>query len=526
MESLLSSLRFALPLLASCLSALPAVADLPDVVDDDWIVVETGRVQTFSRLDIDETLPLVEAFERLPDALGDFLGLDLEPPAPIRVYIFARGREYRPYAAGEDGFSNTAPVGNLLSGPTGDTIAFVGDQRESFESIVFRGLALRLLRAHRPEWPAWLIRGLGEYVDRFRVENGEAKLGWSVRAHLFTLDDADFTPLPELFALSPQQLQQRYFAAQCWALVHYFLHGEDGTLRPKLFRYLELRAEGRDVAAAIREAFGTEPDRLRRAARLYLELPRLPRTEVAVAPLEATVRELSPLEVRVALARLLVAQGRSRAGGARAHLRAALEIDGEHAPALSLLALLRLEAGEVAESLRLAERARALAGDDPEILRVQGYALYDLGRHDEASAALRRSLELDPRHAEARRVLAQSETALLRARFDRVSSLRAQDRSAEALALLEEIAENLDALPVALRQRLEAELEQVRAIHAEETVDARFDAAVASYRGGRLDEAEAAFESLRLEVEDPETRERIDRMLRLVRYERSKSDGS
>lgn len=80
---------------------------------------------------------------------------------------------------------------------------------------------------------------------------------------------------------------------------------------------------------------------------------------------------------------------------AREELAAALLHHPHNVDALSLLAIVELEAGQPEDSLTAADAALALDPADDRSLRIRGYALADLGRVDEAVTAAEKLLDVD-----------------------------------------------------------------------------------------------------------------------------------
>jgi len=80
---------------------------------------------------------------------------------------------------------------------------------------------------------------------------------------------------------------------------------------------------------------------------------------------------------------------------AREELAAALLHHPHNVGALSLLAIVELEAGQPEDSLTAADAALALDPADDRSLRIRGYALADLGRVEEAVTAAEKLLDVD-----------------------------------------------------------------------------------------------------------------------------------
>ncbi len=102
---------------------------------------------------------------------------------------------------------------------------------------------------------------------------------------------------------------------------------------------------------------------------------------------------------RVQLAAALAHHRAGRAAEAEATYRALIAAQPDHADALNLLGVLRLQAGAAAEAEALIERAVTARPEVADYRNNHGEALRTLGRLDEAEHAFRAALERDPRQA-------------------------------------------------------------------------------------------------------------------------------
>lgn len=96
------------------------------------------------------------------------------------------------------------------------------------------------------------------------------------------------------------------------------------------------------------------------------------------------------------------AQAAGRWRQAADEFKRVLELDPRHLEAINALAVAYAESGELDESLLWFEHALALAPAAAHVHNNYGYALYRLGRLDDAEQALRRAQDLDPGHARTR----------------------------------------------------------------------------------------------------------------------------
>jgi Flp pilus assembly protein TadD len=97
---------------------------------------------------------------------------------------------------------------------------------------------------------------------------------------------------------------------------------------------------------------------------------------------------------------------------AEAAAESALRYAPSCAKAHENLAKLLFQSGRAAEALAYFDRAATLMPDDAGLHFNHGIALSREGRLDEAIAAVRRGLDLRPRHVRAQALLAQLEASL------------------------------------------------------------------------------------------------------------------
>jgi hypothetical protein len=100
--------------------------------------------------------------------------------------------------------------------------------------------------------PAWLNEGLGEYFGE-ALFTGDAYVAgmvpaWRLARVRESIRDGRFSPLAGFTRLSQEDWNsdlklERY--DQAWSIVHFFLHGDGGELRPRLVRYVRALAEGK-----------------------------------------------------------------------------------------------------------------------------------------------------------------------------------------------------------------------------------------------------------------------------------------
>ncbi len=113
------------------------------------------------------------------------------------------------------------------------------------------------------------------------------------------------------------------------------------------------------------------------------------------------------MSAHVARAQLLLAQSRPADAERESMLALAQQPDDPHA--LALLALSRLQQAKREPALDAARQAVGLAPDEPFLHNVHAHVLRELGRHDEAHAAVLEAVRLDPGDADHFALLASVE---------------------------------------------------------------------------------------------------------------------
>ncbi|MGA8222041.1 MAG: hypothetical protein WB780_10345 [Candidatus Acidiferrales bacterium] len=110
--------------------------------------------------------------------------------------------------------------------------------------------------------PFWFRSGLGDFFSLSVITDNEAKLGLPLRSFTQITSRGLMIPLSTLVTMttrSPEykeEVQQRSFYAESWALFHYLMLADEGAHRPQLEHYLQLLAQGKKHLDAAQEAFG------------------------------------------------------------------------------------------------------------------------------------------------------------------------------------------------------------------------------------------------------------------------------
>ncbi len=122
----------------------------------------------------------------------------------------------------------------------------------------------QFIHAHIPEIPYWLNEGLAEYFAATTVEDGRVKTtGGILEGRLDELRRGlaagQALPFARIMTESPEEFYSGYVSlkyAQAWAMIHFFMNGDGGRLRPILDRYVNLLRRGATKEEAFAESFG------------------------------------------------------------------------------------------------------------------------------------------------------------------------------------------------------------------------------------------------------------------------------
>ncbi len=394
-------LAFSLPL-----DLFGADLELPKA-DDVWIEVQTANFRFFSNAGTGATKRVAEDLEELRAALAQLTDFELQSPVPTFIYVFKSDRSFTPYKI----LYNDEPgamSGFFVDRENANYIAIDAGSRDA-SAIVFHEYVHYVLANNFWWLPVWLSEGLAEFYQTFEVVNDTVYLGLPIDGHLATLRGSTLVPLPELLAahhespLYNEKDRKGDFYAQCWALTHYLVLG-DPERRQQLGRFIAAIESGMPAETAFADAFGSEFEPIERAVRKHFRGPRIPilrSTAKIDVDQSMAVREMSHADVLYRLGDLLSIQVPERPEDA-AFFERALEVDANHSPSLTALALAAEEraAWEVAGDY-YARAVRANPNDAAALFHHGEFLSRQHGDPQSAIASLTRATQLDPSFAPA-----------------------------------------------------------------------------------------------------------------------------
>ena len=245
---------------------------------DTWKKVESKSFLVVGDVREQGLLNVARKLEQFRNALFKLSpNLQTTSPLPIRVIVFKKRRTYRRFAAPEP-FLGTDIVSLYWHGDSGNYIAlrFESDSRR----ILHRYVHFQL-RRETPVLPLWVEEGLADYYSSFEVSSDGKKglFGLPIRDNLSLLRGLSLSsshrlkivtrsvplswfPLQTLFAVdrkSPYFLKagiHGVFHAQSWALVHYFMSGNQGGYEQQFSHFLDLLSRKTPTNAAFKQSFG------------------------------------------------------------------------------------------------------------------------------------------------------------------------------------------------------------------------------------------------------------------------------
>jgi len=495
---------------ALAFTSVAADANLPRAARDRWIEVRSANFTFVSQASERLTERLAVELEELHSVLSRLSGGRLKDPVPTLIFVFDRSRDFQDYVYLHEGEPVSAS-GFFLGREEINLIAIDASRRDQATGVVFHEFTHEVLSTRLPGLPLCLEEGLAEMYETFRVTDEGAEIGRPVDRHLAWLAGRPLTPLDTLLAVDHQSPlyteddRKGDFYAQCWALTHMLLLGDD-DLAATTHEYLDRARRTGHPRELFRLMYGPDYSGLEErlsdyVRRRILRFARLPVQPAAIDPF--VVRDLADAEVLERLGELLTLETPSHAA-AREHLEAATRTDPTAGRAWSCLALLAEDRARWADAGTLHARAVAARPDDPVVLFRS--ARFDLARGANSARAadrLERCTRLDPGYGPCWVRLAEASLALGRLGDDAVTiaatGFRLQpdrpdagahlfeilvlsDRFDEAATLLDDLEERRPAEARSAQARLaEARLRRARELVVEDRLDdARREVAAAA----------------------------------------------
>lgn len=394
-----------------------------------WHEVASSSVTVWSELDPKESQEVAHKIQRMAAAeqaaLWPQLGTTLKPFGVVALRTQDELQELQPNA-----------VGFAIHDPWHDTLVVAGDS-DQWDSIALHEISHVLIRQTLGHVPQWLNEGMATYVEAFHLQPGSTEVRFGgVPSRWADARDHWMLPMSRLWQGLPNLEDPRdsdSFYKTSWLAVHMLINRYPAGWQ----QLLTLMAGGMDARHAWAQTFPTLDD-----AAMDRELQVYRRTgtyteyalRLSVSGLSPRVRDLSPAEVHVVRARLLLgvmngtpeARFKELRSKVDAELAAALALDPSQPEALWLstpsprapplaacreamrrhpqnvhtwIALAAAQPEGSAQALAAAEQAAKIAPSDPEALAALARAQESRGLLDLAASTLATARATAPANA-------------------------------------------------------------------------------------------------------------------------------
>lgn len=457
----------------SALAALLILFMSPAAARADWLRAESERFVIYSDGNERTLRQYVQKLETFDRVLRLFMGLpmDAAPPRKLPIYLIDHERELVRVLPG----AVDNQWGVYLTSEQ-DIFAVARRSRGDDSTLLHEYAHHFMFQNFNFPYPAWFVEGFAEYYAATTITPARVDVGAYDEDRVYWLQEGDWMPMEDLLAgraltARGNEFNETYYPL-AWLLTHWFM--ADPERQSTLHRYLTDVGTGVDPAEALERHTGLTPDALSRTLRAYMS-GRMPYSRVRYAfpevpisverltdsaddlllinqrlkfayggedsdDLLQEVRDLAARYPGDAFARLVLGRAEILLGdpaAGEAHLTALLAEEPDNVEALQLLALARRDgAPDHPEGYDAAMRQmrgflqRAYQADDANYYTFLMIAESRIGEPDYPTendlAAWELAYTIAPQLGQTRFGLAQA--------------LMAHDRNAEAILVLQPLA--------------------------------------------------------------------------------------
>lgn len=392
---------------ASAAAGQPAAPASP--VSRDWKRLRTPNLTVIGNAGASELRRVGLEIERFRLALGAFApSMRLDSPLPTTVVVFSDDRAFTPYKPRDRGRPIDWVAGYFSPLPEQHRIVMSGTgRREITFYVIFHEYTHLLVNQNVRRLPMWLHEGLAEFYSTFSgsEQDGRTIIGRPLDFRVATF--AATTPVPLAKLTAPAALGElrqnpdatARFYATAWALTHYLMIGEGGTLRPKLLAFVQACETGQEPGAAFTQVFGADLTPLDKKVQQHIVQLRLPAIQLPPPAIDIPLAPEPMLEADAQQIRadLLVRQGAF--AEAAPYLARALEIDKMHVEARLTKARSLLAQDHGADALDLLSAPDLEAAPRFDVALLRGDALRQTERYADAVTAYQRAVRAQPEAA-------------------------------------------------------------------------------------------------------------------------------
>lgn len=361
--------------MATALAAVMGTAVLcaPGAAHADWLRAESERFIVYSDGSDRSLREYVQKLETFDRVMRYRSGLPISDTPPRKLPIYLVGSRRGLLQVNPDSGANVA--GTYFSA---DEDIFAVAMRGENDEVLLHEYAHHFMMGNMPgAYPGWFVEGFAEYYMTANIEGDRILLGDFSEHRAYWLYNGTWIRLEDLLRLRPGEItrsdyRETYYPV-AWLLTHWFFSDPERAEQLKV--YLADVASGGDSVDAMQRATGLTLAELRSALMRYRG-QRLKGRNISgqFPPLNISVTRLPE-----AADDLLLLNQRLKIG-----------VSDEDREALGR---------------EVMERA-APHGDDPLALLAAGHAGLHFGDAPAGERALKRLLEIQPRHIEALQLLA------------------------------------------------------------------------------------------------------------------------
>ena len=364
-----------------------------------WFRARTPSFTIVSSASETKTRQVAIHLERLAAALRHVHPRFSANAVETKIFLFARRRESQPYfdllLSGSR--RNWSGVYAAHGGGTG-TMVIDAEQLFISDRTAVHELMHAILSGSESPLPLWLEEGIAEYFSTAQVRNGVLTVGTPIPEHRTRLKDATLT-VADVFAAAggSATASHELFYPVSWGIVDSLVRAN----RKAFYDFVSDLEKGVPTDRALQARYAMTPVILDQLVRNPYHKPVMTSTlAVERIEVETTLTPISHADAVNELGRFIGVIG------AREDAERFLTAYPDHGRSVASRALLQMWAGNFAPAIALAEKALALAPDDPAVQLDAAMVLLEnaLGPHTrvatlppEATARYRRARDLAER---------------------------------------------------------------------------------------------------------------------------------
>ncbi|MBA4000589.1 tetratricopeptide repeat protein [Brevundimonas sp.] len=438
----------------------------------DWLRAESERFVIYSDGDERTLRAYAQKLETFDRVLRLFMGLSMDEAPPRKLPIYLIGHQRELIRVLPDAIQNQSGV----YVPAEQDIFAVATRSRNDDSTLLHEYAHHFMfQNFNFPYPAWFVEGFAEYYAASTIEAGRVEVGLYNENRVAWLQNGQWMQMEDLLAgrsrnARGDRFNETYYPL-AWLLTHWFM--SDVERRAAMQRYLADVGSGGDPVEALEQHTGLTPTALRDTLRAYMRgripysrvshpfptvpvtIERLPRSandlllinqQLKIAQgddqdaLVSQIRALAPRHAGDPFAQLVLGRAEIMFGDPRQGetvLEALLQQQPDNVEALQLMALARMneasdhpEGYDVAMQQMRAFLQRAYDADGANYFTFLLIAQNRIGEpgypNENDLLAWELAYTIAPQ--------------LGHARFGLAQALMAHDRNAEAIALLQPLA--------------------------------------------------------------------------------------